>query len=200
VSGVTWLHGYSGWGFVITPSCRGRRSKPKTRWNKKWAAGPHNSKTTQRSKRQVRKSDPSKLRWEHPQVKAQAEGGGREKQPEQKQGIKRMPKTRVHSTLCKVPTRFQPTLTTQELQFYSWSIELMITSHFGPDLYIKIEHTFIQILVELQNLAHTSTSHDPYKIDWVATFSLNFWTLWKPAGLHLLLLGSKDMQVVLRVG
>ena len=53
-------------------------------------------------------------------------GGGREKQPEQKQGVKRMPKTRVHSTLCKVPARSQPTLTTQELQFYSWSRELMI--------------------------------------------------------------------------
>ena len=46
-------------------------------------------------------------------------GGGREKQPEQKQGIKRMPKTRVHSTLCEVLARSQPTLTTQELQFYS---------------------------------------------------------------------------------
>jgi len=48
------------------------------------------------------------------------------KQPEQKQGIKRMPKTRVHNTLCKVPARSQPTLTTQELQFYSWSRELII--------------------------------------------------------------------------
>ena len=48
------------------------------------------------------------------------------KQPDQKQGIKRMPKTRVHSTLCKVPARSQPTLTTQELQLYSWSRELMI--------------------------------------------------------------------------
>ena len=46
-------------------------------------------------------------------------GGGREKQPEQKQGIKIMPKTRVHSTLCKEPARSQPTFTTQELQFYS---------------------------------------------------------------------------------
>jgi len=46
-------------------------------------------------------------------------GGGREKQPEQKQGIQRMPKTRVLITLCKVPARSQPTLTTQELQFYS---------------------------------------------------------------------------------
>jgi len=63
-------------GFVITRSCRGGRSKIKTRWNQKWAAGPHKSKTTQRSKRQVRKLDPSELRWEHPQVKAQAEGGG----------------------------------------------------------------------------------------------------------------------------
>jgi len=75
-------------GFVITPSCRGGRSKPKTRWNQKWAAGPHKSKTTQRSKLQVHKSEPSELRWEHPQVKAQAEGGGAGKQPEQKQGIK----------------------------------------------------------------------------------------------------------------
>jgi hypothetical protein len=40
-------------------------------------------------------------------------GRAREKQPEQKQGTKRMPKTRVHSTLCKVPARSQPTLTTQ---------------------------------------------------------------------------------------
>ena len=63
-------------GFVITPSCREGRSKLKTRWNQKWAAGRHKSKTTQRSKRQVRKSDPSELRWEHTQVKAQAEGGG----------------------------------------------------------------------------------------------------------------------------
>jgi len=63
-------------GFVITPSCRGGRSKPKTRYNQKWAAGPHKSKTTQRSKRQVHKSDTSELRWEHPQVIAQAEGGG----------------------------------------------------------------------------------------------------------------------------
>jgi len=61
-------------GFVITPSCRGGISKPKTRWNQKWAAGPHKSKTTQRSKRQVRKSDPSELRWEHLQVKAHAGG------------------------------------------------------------------------------------------------------------------------------
>jgi len=38
-----------------------------------------------------------------------------------------MPKTRVHSTLRKVPARSQPTLTTQELQFYSWSRELMIS-------------------------------------------------------------------------
>jgi hypothetical protein len=30
-----------------------------------------------------------------------------------------VPKTRVHSTLCKVPARSQPTLTMQELQFYS---------------------------------------------------------------------------------
>ena len=89
--------------------------------NQKWAAGPHKSKTMQRSKCQVHKSDTSELRWEHPQDKAQAErgGGGREKQPEQNQGIKRMPKTRVHSTLCKVLARSQPTLTTQELQFYS---------------------------------------------------------------------------------
>jgi len=71
-------------GFVITPRRRGGRSKPKTRWNQKWAAGPQKSKTAQQSKRQVHKSDPNKLRWEHPQVKAQAEGGGREKQPEQK--------------------------------------------------------------------------------------------------------------------
>jgi hypothetical protein len=114
-------------GFDITPSCRGGRSKPKTRWNQKWAAGPHKSITTQRSKRQVHKSDPSELRWEHPQDKAQAEGKGREKQSEQNQGIKRMPKTRVHSTLCNVLARSQPTLTTQELQFYSWSRELVIS-------------------------------------------------------------------------
>ena len=38
-----------------------------------------------------------------------------------------MPKTRVHSTLCKVLARSQPTLTTQELQFYSWSRELVIS-------------------------------------------------------------------------
>jgi len=44
--------------------------------NQMWAAGPHKSKTTQRSKRQVCKSDPSELRCEHPQFKAQAEGGG----------------------------------------------------------------------------------------------------------------------------
>ena len=44
-------------GFVITPRRRGGRSKPKTRWIQKWAAGPHKSKTTQRSKRQVRKSE-----------------------------------------------------------------------------------------------------------------------------------------------
>ena len=58
-------------GFVITPSCRGGRSKPKMgcRPSKK-------QHTTQRSKRQVHKSDPSELRWEHPQVKAQAEKGG----------------------------------------------------------------------------------------------------------------------------
>ena len=36
--------------------CRGGRSKPNTRWNQIWAAGPHKSKTTQRSKRQVRKA------------------------------------------------------------------------------------------------------------------------------------------------
>ena len=59
-------------------------------------------------------------------LKHKLRGGGAGKQPEQKQGIKRMPKTRVHSTLCKVPARSQPTLTTQELQFYSWSRELMI--------------------------------------------------------------------------
>jgi len=29
-----------------------------------------------------------------------------------------MPKTRVHSNLCKVLSRSQPTLTTQELQLY----------------------------------------------------------------------------------
>ena len=108
-------------GFVITPSCRGGRSKPKTRWNQKWAAGPHKSKTTQRSKLQVHKSEPSELRWEHPQVKAQAEGGGRENNRSKSKGIKRMPKTRVNSTLCKVPARSHPTLTTQELQFYSGS-------------------------------------------------------------------------------
>ena len=61
---------------------------------------------------------------ENPQVKAQAEGGGREKRLKQKQGTKRIPKTRVHSTLCKAIS--QPTLTTEELQFYSWSRELMI--------------------------------------------------------------------------
>jgi len=38
-----------------------------------------------------------------------------------------MPKTKVHNTLCKVPARSQPTLTAQELQFYSWSRELMIS-------------------------------------------------------------------------
>ena len=38
--------------------------------NQKWAAGPHKSKTMQRSKCQVHKSDTSELRWEHPQVKA----------------------------------------------------------------------------------------------------------------------------------
>jgi len=38
--------------------------------NQKRAAGPHKSKTTQRSKCQVHKSDTSELRWEHPQVKA----------------------------------------------------------------------------------------------------------------------------------
>ena len=47
-----------------------REIKTKTRWNQKWAAGPHKSRPTQRSKRQVRKSDLSELRWEHPQVKA----------------------------------------------------------------------------------------------------------------------------------
>ena len=44
--------------------------------NQKWAVGPHKSKATQRSKWQVCKSDPSELRCEHPQFKAQAEGGG----------------------------------------------------------------------------------------------------------------------------
>jgi len=65
-------------GFVITPSCSGGRPKPKTRWNQKWAAGPHKSKTTQRSKRQVHKSDPRKL---SPQAKAQVEGGAGKNNP-----------------------------------------------------------------------------------------------------------------------
>ena len=40
--------------------------------------GLHKSKTTQKSKRQVRKSDPSELRWEHPLVQSQSTswGGG----------------------------------------------------------------------------------------------------------------------------
>jgi len=59
------------------------------------------------------------------------------KQPEQKQGIKRMPKTRVHSTLCKVPARSQPTLTTQELQFYSWSRELMMYMVLADPRYVS---------------------------------------------------------------
>jgi len=131
--------------------------------NQKWAAGPHKSKTTQRSKCQVRKASKAltTVQLARPlqrpatkattknglqalkkatqrkeasgksisQIQASSDGnthkskhklrGGAGKQPEQKQGIKRMPKTRVHSTLCKVPARFQPTLTTQELQFYS---------------------------------------------------------------------------------
>jgi len=132
--------------------------------NQKWAAGPHKSKTTQRSKCQVRKASKALTTvqlarpLQRPATKATTKnglqalkkatqrkeasgksisqiqtssdgnthkskhklrGGGREKQPEQKQGIKRMPKTRVHSTLCEVLARSQPTLTTQELQFYS---------------------------------------------------------------------------------
>ena len=131
--------------------------------NQKWAAGPHKSKTTQKSKCQVRKASKAlstvqparplqrpatkattknglqalkkatqrkeasgksmsqiqatRSDGENPQVKAQAEGGGREKRLKQKQGTKRIPKTRVHSTLCKAIS--QPTLTTEELQFYS---------------------------------------------------------------------------------
>ena len=54
-----------------------------------------------------------------PRLRLLLVSSSKRKQPEQKQGIKRMPKTRVHSTLCKVPSRSQPTLTTQELQFYS---------------------------------------------------------------------------------
>ena len=69
--------------------------------------------------------------------------GGAGKQPEQKQGIKRMPKTRVHSTLCKVPARFQPTFTTQELQFYSLSRELMI---FDSVLLHACDHSFDSVL------------------------------------------------------
>jgi hypothetical protein len=47
--------------------------------NQKWAAGPHKSKTMQRSKCQVHKSDTSELRWEHPQDKAHKlrVGGGK---------------------------------------------------------------------------------------------------------------------------
>ena len=93
--------------------------------NQKWAAGPHKSKTTQRSKCQVHKSASSDGNTH--KSKHKLRGRAREKQPEQKQGTKRMPKTRVHSTLCKVLARSQPTLTTQELQFYSWSRELMIS-------------------------------------------------------------------------
>jgi len=43
-------------GLSLHKGIRGGRSKPKTRWNQKWAAGPQKSKTTQRSKRQVRKA------------------------------------------------------------------------------------------------------------------------------------------------
>ena len=85
--------------------------------NQKWAAGPHKNKTTQRSKCQDHKSASSDGNTH--KSKHKLKGGGREKQPELKQGIKGLPKTRVPSTLCKVLARSQPTLTTQELQFYS---------------------------------------------------------------------------------
>jgi len=132
--------------------------------NQKWAAGPHKSKTTLKSKCQVCKASKA-LTTVQParplqrpatkattknglqalkkvtqrkeasgksmsQIKASSDGnthkskhklrgGGGGKKTRVKQGIKRMPKTRKHSTLCKVPARSQPTLTTQELQFYS---------------------------------------------------------------------------------
>ena len=120
-------------GFFITPSCRGGRSKPKM--------GCRPSQKQNNAKKQVpQKQNNAKKQVPSPWVSVnkraqmgtptsqstQAEGGGWGKQPDQKQGIKRMPKTRVHSTLCKVLARSQPTLTTQELQFYSWSRELMM--------------------------------------------------------------------------
>ena len=58
-------------GFVIYTKLPWREIK-----NQKWAAGPHKSKTTQRSKCQVHMSDTSELRWEHPQVKAHKLRGG----------------------------------------------------------------------------------------------------------------------------
>jgi len=64
-------------GFVIYTKLPWREIK-----NQKWAAGPHKSKTTQRSKCQVHKSDTSELRWEHPQDKAhKLRGGGGKNNP-----------------------------------------------------------------------------------------------------------------------
>ena len=70
-------------GFVITPRLRHYTKLPwreiKTKdtlaRTKNGLQALKKSKTTQKGKRQVHKSDPNELRWEHPQVKAQAEGG-----------------------------------------------------------------------------------------------------------------------------
>jgi len=101
----------------------------------------------------------------------QAEGGGWEKQPDQKQGIKRMPKTRVHSTLCKVLARSQPTLTTQELQFYSWSRELMIyIGTIGGDL--QPDCLADRLLTGLGQ-----PRIYPYWLQWEVTFSQVVWLI-----------------------
>ena len=91
----------------------------KTKDTLEWAAGPQKArqrkKASGKSISQIQTSSDGNTH----KSKHKLKGGGREKQPELKQGIKGMPKTSVPSTLCKVLARSQPTLTTQELQFYS---------------------------------------------------------------------------------
>ena len=76
-------------GFVITPTCRGGRLKPKTRWNQKWDAGLIKAKQRkEESGKSVSQIQASSDRSTH-KSKHKLRGGGREKQLEQKQGIKK---------------------------------------------------------------------------------------------------------------
>ena len=91
-------------GFVITPSCCGGRSKP----NQRHAGTKKGLQALKKAKLRKEASCKSKSQNQassdvntHKLKHKLRGGGGAGKQPEQKQGIKRMPKTRVHSTLCK---------------------------------------------------------------------------------------------------